>query len=125
MERELHLIEWLRRLKLAWDLDLAKLALLSHTPAALLEQMLTLNTNEVESLPSIPAGMDQVVSLVGIYQRVAQAYPEPTAQNEWLMKENPVFEGNRPIDIMAMSPEHLAYVSYIVESGLRLTSQSG
>ncbi len=124
-DRQLHLIEWLRRLKLSWDLDLPKLALLSHTSPELLEKMLALKNEEIDRLPSIPAGMDQAVALVGIYQRVAQAYPEPSEQNEWLLRENSVLEGNRPIDVMAMSPEHLAYVSYIVESGLRLTSKNG
>ena len=98
-----------------------QLSRLTHTPLALLEKLLSLSGNEIEALPSIPSGMDQAVALVGIYRRVAEVYPTSEAQDEWLKKENAVFEGNRPIDVMAMSPEHLAYVSYIVESGLRLT----
>ena len=120
MQNELHLIEWLRKIKVEWGLDHEKLARLSHTSDELLSRMLSLSKSEIELLPSIPSGMDNAVSLVGIYRRVAEAYPEPSSQNEWLLKENSVLEGNRPIDVMAMSSEHLAYVSYIVESGLRL-----
>ena len=120
MENNLHLVGWLRKIKLDWDLDLEKLARLSHTRGEILTQMFALSQAEIDSLPSVPSGLDNAVALVGVYRRVAEAYPDAAAQNEWLLKENSVLEGNRPIDAMAMSPEHLAYVSYVVESGLRL-----
>ena len=120
MNNDLHLIEWLRRVKLSWDLDLAQLARLGHVPVDKLEKAFQLSPTEISQLPSVPEGLENLVALIGIYRRVAQAYPEPAAQNEWLLRSNSVLEGNRPIDVMAMSPEHLAYVSYVVESGLRL-----
>jgi hypothetical protein len=121
MESEnLHLVEWLRRIQLDWELDLEKLAKLSHTDGARLSELMGLSGSALEHLPSIPAGMENAAHLVGIYRRVKGVYPTPESQNEWLTRNNSVFEGLRPIDIMAMSPEHLAYVSYTVESGLRL-----
>lgn len=120
MEKDLHLIEWLRRIQLNWELDLAKLSRVSHVSEVQLTHFLSLSPEQISELPSIPLGLEPAVALVGVFRRVQTVYTTAEEQNTWLLNPNSVFEGNRPIDIMAMSPEHLAYISYVVESGLRL-----
>jgi hypothetical protein len=119
----LHVIEWLRKVQLDWELPIEQLARLCHCPVDVLERSLALSASEIESLPTVPPGFDAAVTLIGIFKNIRNTYPEPRDQNGWLQKENSVFEGHRPIDVMAMSPEHLAFVGYTVESGLRLTSR--
>ena len=121
MEKDLHLIEWLRRIQLTWELDGPKLSKIAHVSEAVLKQYLSYSPEAIDGLPSIPQGLEPAVALVGVFRRVQGVYPTAEEQNHWLTHPNSVFEGNRPIDVMAMSPEHLAYVSYAVESGLRLT----
>ena len=122
-ESNLHVIEWLRKVQLEWELPLEQLARLCHCPVEVLEQHLARSPAEIESLPTVPAGLDAAVTLIGIFKNIRSTYPEPRDQNGWLQKENSVFEGHRPIDVMAMSPDHLAFVGYTVESGLRLTAK--
>jgi hypothetical protein len=117
---ELHLIGWLRKISIDWEISEERLASLCHCPLETLRNYLALSTEGVENLPTIPEGLDSAMVLVGLFKRIREAYPDPTEQNLWLMRENSVFEGHRPIDVMAMSPDHLAYVGYTVESGLRL-----
>ena len=45
--------------------------------------------------------------------------PDTEKQNEWLVLPNELFEGNKPIEVMAMSPDHLSWVSYTLESQAR------
>ncbi len=122
-KQDLHLVEWLRRIQLSWELDLEKLSKLCHVDQSVLKHFLDMSSAEVSELPSIPTGLESAVALVGIYRRVSTVYKTPEEQNQWLTRANSVFEGNRPIDVMSMSPDHLAYVSYTVESGLRLGGQ--
>ena len=120
---ELHLIGWLRKISIEWEIGEERLAALCHCPVETLQAYLALSAEGIESLPTIPGGLDSAMVLVGIFRRIRETYPDPTEQNLWLMRENSVFEGHRPIDVMAMSPDHLAYVGYTVESGLRLGSK--
>ena len=122
-ESNLHVIEWLRKVQVEWELPLDQLARLCHCPVEVLQHHLALSETEIEGLPTVPAGFDSAVTLIGIFKNIRSTYPEPGDQNGWLLKENSVFEGHRPIDVMAMSPEHLAFVGYTVESGLRLTAK--
>ncbi len=120
MEKDLHLIEWLRRVQLTWELDLSKLSTIAHVSEAVLKQYLASTPEQIEAFPSIPAGLEPAVALIGVFRRIQGVYPTAEEQNHWLTNPNSVFEGNKPIDVMAMSPDHLAYVSYAVESGLTL-----
>ena len=122
-ESNLHVIEWLRKVQLAWELPADQLARLCHCPVEVLQHHLALSATEIEELPTVPAGFDSAVTLIGIFKNIRATYPEADDQNGWLQRENSVFEGHRPIDVMAMSPEHLAFVGYTVESGLRLTAK--
>jgi hypothetical protein len=118
-----HVIEWLRKVQVEWELPVDQLARLCHCPVDVLEKHLALSADQIHALPTVPAGFDAAVTLIGIFRNIRATYPESRDQNGWLQKENSVFEGHRPIDVMAMSPEHLAFVGYTVESGLRLTAQ--
>jgi hypothetical protein len=119
----MHVIEWLRKVQLEWDLPVEQLARLCHCPVDRLKSHLALSAGEMEGPPTVPAGLDAAVTLVGIFKNIRDTYPDPHDQNGWLQRENSVFEGHRPIDVMAMSPEHLAFVGYTVESGLRLAAR--
>ena len=120
MTSDLHLVDWLRRIQMNWELENSELSRLAHADESLLLKYFQYSRDELAALPTIPLGFEHASHLVGIYRRVEGEYPTPAEQNEWLKRPNSVFEGNRPIDVMAMSPEHLAYISYVVESGLRL-----
>ena len=120
METDLHLIEWLRRIQLTWELDVSKLSKIAHVSESILNQYLVYSSEQIAALPSIPQGFEPSVALVGVFRRVQSVYPTAEEQNNWLSKANQILEGNTPIEVMAMSAEHLAYVSYVVESGLRL-----
>ncbi len=120
MENSLHLVEWLRKIQLAWELDLEQLSRIAHVSKDLLEGFLKLPSAELSSAPSVPAGLENAVALVGLYRQLLTVYPAPEAQNHWLKRPNQVFDGHRPIDVITISPEHLAYAAYSVESGLRL-----
>ncbi len=120
MVNEAHLVDWLRKIQLGWELEISDLARLAHIEEPLLQKYFKMNASELQALPTIPSGLEHASHLVGVYRRVEGEYPNASDQNEWLKKPNSVFEGNRPIDVMVMSPEHLAYISYIVESGVRL-----
>ncbi len=117
---EMHLVEWLKQIKDLWELSFEQLARISHVEEKVLLRYLALGPSEIKELPTVPAELDAAMPLVGLYRQVVKVYPTAELQNEWLKRPNTVFEGNRPIDVMAMSAEHLAYVCYAVESGLRL-----
>jgi hypothetical protein len=120
MNEDLHLVDWLRKIQLAWDLDLAGLSRIAHVSESVLDSYLKIPAHELASYPSIPAGLESAVALVGLYRRLLTVYPTQEEQNIWLKRQNSIFENHRPIEIMAMSSDHLAYVTYAVESGLRL-----
>lgn len=120
MENDLHLVNWLRKIMLDWELDIEKLSKLAHTPKEILKDYFKRSSDEIDALPSVPAGLENAVALIGIFRRIQEAYPKLDDQNTWLNRPNQVFDGNKPIEIMAMSPEHVQYISYAVESGLRL-----
>ena len=124
MESEpVHLIEWLKRIQTSWGLGVADLARMSSTDEGRLASYFRLTQSEVGELPSIPEGLESAVGLVGLYRLLLGVYPTVEEQLKWLELPNSVFEGRRPIEVIAMSPSHLAYVTYAVESGLRLGSK--
>jgi len=117
---DLHLIEWLRKIQLAWELTPLELSRITHVSEADLGRYLSMSPDEVQALPSIPTGLENGVALVGLYRLLLTVYPTAQEQGQWLERPNSIFEGQRPIDVMAMSPGHLSYITYTVESGLRL-----
>ena len=117
---ELHLIQWLRRIQQSWELDLPALAKITHVSEENLKKFLSVSPAKLEEYPTVPAGLSDAMPLVSLFKRLQEEYPDPEAQNLWLKTPNSVLEGRTPIDAIAISPDHLAYVSYVVESGLRL-----
>jgi hypothetical protein len=120
---EMHLIQWLRRIQQSWDLDLAGLSRLTHVPESTLKEHLKLTASELENLPTVPSDLSNSVALVSLFKRLQEEYPDAEEQNDWLKRPNSVLEGQVPVEVIALSPEHLAYVSYVVESGLRLQNK--
>ncbi len=121
MNEELHLVEWLRRIRTEWELDPAQLSKITHVPVEVLLRYLGLGPAAIGELPAVPGELLDAMPLVGLYRKLVSVYPTASAQNEWLKRPNSVFDGNRPIDVLMMSSEHVSYVAYAVESGLRLS----
>ena len=115
-----HLIDWLRKIQVAWELSPGELSRVAHASEGDLKNYFSLSSSEVLLLPTIPSGLESAVGLVGLYRQLLTVYPTQEEQLKWLELPNQVLEGRRPIEVMAMSPSHLAYVTYAVETGLRL-----
>ena len=119
-ENELHLVDGLRQIQIQWELSIQEFSRIAHIPETVLARYFGLTQDALADLPAVPADLLGAVPLVGLFRNLITTYPTPEQQNEWLKRPNSVFEGHRPIDVMAMSPDHLAFVAYSVESGLRL-----
>ena len=119
--RELHLVDWLKRILLAWGVTPAELSRLAHVEENELTAMISLSKEGIESLPAIPSSLENAAALVGLYRELLSVYPTPEEQSAWLSRPNSVLEGQKPIDVIAMGPEHLSYVAYVVQSGLSQT----
>ena len=117
---DLHLVEWLRRIRADWELDLSSFARITHVSEEVLKKYLAIHSAELAEYPSVPSELANAMPLVSLFKRIREEYPDLEAQSFWLKTPNSVLDGNSPIDAIAISPEHLAYVSYVVESGLRL-----
>ncbi len=98
---------------------MASLSRLAHVPEATLKTFLAMTHEKLNELPTVPAELAPAVPLVSLFKRIQERYPDAKAQNDWLKSPNTVLENQVPVDVMALSPEHLAYVSYVVESSLR------
>ena len=115
----LHLVQYLRKIQISWELAPEELAKISHVSENKLNEYFNLSPDDVDSLPSLPTGLEQAMPLVSIYKNLMQMIPDSEKQNEWLVLPNELFEGNKPIEVMAMSPQHLSWVSYTLESQVR------
>lgn len=115
-EKEVTLVQWLRRIQTAWELDLPKLSMICHVPVDVLERHLKMSASEVQELPSVPTGLENAMPLVSVFKSISARLPDADKQNEWLVSENDTYEKNKPIEVMAMSPQHLAWVSYTLSS---------
>lgn len=113
---EVTLVQWLRRIQTAWELDLQKLSMISHVSVETLDRYLKMSASDVRELPSIPSGLENAMPLVAVFKSISERLPEAAQQNEWLTTENDTYEKNKPIEVMAMSPAHLAWVSYTLAS---------
>ena len=116
----MNLVDWLRKIQNEWALNTEEMSRIAHVSEETLAFYFKMSPDELALLPTVPSSLENGAHLVGVYRRILTEYPTAELQSEWLKRPNSVFEGNRPIDVMAMSPDHLAYLSYVVESGLRL-----
>lgn len=119
MDENLNLLQYLRKIQVDWELDAEQISKISHVGVMTLQKYFSMPPSEIESLPSIPAGLDSAMPLVSIYKNLSRMIPDAEKQNEWLVVPNELFEGNKPIEVMAMSPNHLSWVSYTLESQAR------
>ncbi len=117
-DENLTLIEKLRRIQIEWQLDVLALAKITHTSADLLNQYFAYSKEELLALPSIPDGFGAAVSLVSIYQNLSRSISDSEKQNEWLITPNDAYDGHKPIEVMAMSPAHVAWISYTLVSSV-------
>lgn len=116
MNENLNLLQYLRKIQVEWELDADQLCKISHVGVATLQKYFSMSPSEAEALPAIPNGLDTAMPLVSIYKNLVRMMPDTEKQNEWLVVPNETFEGNKPIEVMAMSPAHLSWVSYTLES---------
>lgn len=116
MDLELSLIAFLRKIQVEWELNLEQLSRISHVEVQVLKRYIDFSQAEIEQLPTIPPGMDPAVPLVSIFRNLKRKIADSEKLNQWLKEPNELFEGNRPIEVMAMSPQHLMWVSYTLES---------
>ena len=116
----LHLIEWLLVIQKNWELDFRSLAEISHVSETNLKKYLEADFKTLSDIPTLPEELINAMPLVSLFKRIQEEYPDPEAQSIWLKTPNSVFDGHAPLIAIAISPEHLAFVSYVVESGIRL-----
>jgi hypothetical protein len=116
MSENLNLVQYLRKIQVEWELGPEELAKISHVSVAMLQKYFSLPLPEMNELPSLPVGLESAMPLVSVYKNLVTMFPDSEKQNEWLVVPNELFEGNKPIEVMAMSPDHLSWVSYTLES---------
>jgi len=112
----LHLVQYLKKILIEWELNSEQLARISHVPVDVMKTYLDLPVSSLDELPSIPSGLETAMPLVSVYKNLKRLLPEGEKLNEWLVSPHDLFEGNKPIEVMAMSPNHLSWVSYTLES---------
>ena len=114
--RQLNLVAQLRHIQLEWQMDLLTLSRITHVDEENLEFFLNKKNDEMANLPTVPTELQNAVPLVSVFLSLQKSMPDPEKQSEWLVTPNETFEGNKPIDVMAMSPDHLSWVSYTLVS---------
>jgi hypothetical protein len=112
----LHLVQYLKKIMVDWQLSPEQLAKIGHVSTEVLNQHFALSSAQLDEMPSMPLGLESAVPLVSIYKNLNRMVPTSEKQNEWLVSPHELFEGNKPIEVMAMSPQHLMWVSYTLES---------
>jgi hypothetical protein len=113
------LVQYLRKIMVDWQLSPEQLAKVTHVTAVDLDRYLKMSRADLNDLPSMPAGLESAMPLVSVYKNLNRMVPTSEKQNEWLVTPHDLFEGNKPIEVMAMSPQHLMWVSYTLESAAR------
>lgn len=113
------LVQYLRKIMVDWQLSPEQLAKVTHVSTEDLDRYLNMSRSELNELPSMPAGLETAMPLVSVYKNLNRMVTTAEKQNEWLVTPHDLFEGNKPIEVMAMSPQHLMWVSYTLESAAR------
>ncbi|MBS1958034.1 MAG: hypothetical protein JST80_01045 [Bdellovibrionales bacterium] len=113
------IVQKLRKIQIDWALTNDELAKVSHTPLQVLSKYMGLKPEAIDELPSVPPGLENVVALVSIHASLQKLRPEAETQQEWLQQPNSVLENQIPIQVMMMSPDHLFWVSYTLDSAVR------
>lgn len=113
------MISQLRQIQVEWSLTPEELASVSHTPLGTLERYLALNSGETDALPTVPAGLENAVALISVFSCLRKLRPGAEDQHRWLREPNAILENQVPIQVMMMSPDHLAWVSYTLDSAVR------
>jgi len=119
MTENLNLVQYLRKIQIDWELSPEELSKIGHVSVVMLQKYFAMSLPEIDALPSVPAGLDPAIALVSVYKNLVRMMPDAEKLNEWLVVPNELFEGNKPIEVMAMSPNHLSWVSYTLESQAR------
>lgn len=115
----LHMVQYLKKILIEWELSIEQLAKIGHVSPQVLKNFLELRIEQLDEMPSVPFGLESAMPLVSIYKNLKVMLPNSEKLNEWLVSPHELFEGNKPIEVMAMSPRHLSWVSYTLESQAR------
>lgn len=113
------MIRDLRQIQLQWSLSTPELAALSHVSEPVLSRWLASGPEDVAEGVTIPSGLEPAVPLISIFRSLQKLRPDLEHQVEWLKKPNTILEDQIPIQVMMMSPAHLAWVSYTLDSAVR------
>src|SRR5260221_86915 len=81
-----------------------------------------LNPDDSEQA-TIPIGLENALTLISIFRALQVLRPGLEKQQEWLTAQNETLEGRKPLDVIMMSHQHLAWVSYTLESALRVVQK--
>ena len=104
----------LRRLQIDWGMQPAELARLLHVDTDRAEQWLKSGPGDFAG--SVPPGGEAGASLISIHQHLSNKLSQAEKHVEWLTAPHPDMGGNRPLDIAAQSPEHVAWIAYFLAS---------
>lgn len=106
--------EWVRRIRLEWELAPAQLAAILRVDLAALEGLLAAKADAFPG--TLPPGFESASPLIAIYRKLAARYPKTEDQVKWLFTEHRDFGGAKPIDVAASSLENLYWVGYYLDS---------
>jgi hypothetical protein len=107
--------EQVQQLATEWNLSVSQLAEVAGIDLAFLESKLdTLNDHS----GSIPVGLENLATLIGLQNRLKRLFPETEKQIEWLSTSNPHFDGLKPLDVIRTGPENTQWLSYYLETRL-------
>jgi hypothetical protein len=109
----------LRQIQVDWALTPTELSSVTHTPIETLRRYLALKAAEAEELPTVPAGLENAVPLISVFKSLQKLRPKAEDQHDWLRSPNSILENQIPLQVMMMSPNHLAWVGYTLESAVR------
>lgn len=115
----------MRSLVLDWQLSVKELSAITKISeerlSAFLAGKVVPEKGQAEG-GTIAAGYEALVPLIAIWKKLKQRYKKQEDCIKWLTTELPDFENRKPITVMAMTPEHMAWVAYYLDS--LLTNQS-
>ena len=113
------MITQLRNIQTSWALTSNELSQITHTPIEVISEYFKLKISDFETLPTVPPGLQNVVPLVSIFSSLQKLRPNPDDQQDWLRQPNSILENQIPLEVMMMSPEHLSWVSYTLDSAIQ------
>jgi hypothetical protein len=113
------MIRELRKIQVDWALTIDELSRMSHAEPTLLNKYLQMTQEAWEQTATVPAGLEGASTLVSVFKSLQKLRPAIESQREWLQQPNTILENQIPLQVMLLSPQHLAWVSYTLDSAVR------